>query len=374
MRSSCWDVVVVGAGPAGSVSAWALSRAGASVLLVDRQSFPRWKVCGACIGPAARKAMASAGLFPSALERAVELRRLRLNGLGRRADIPLAGNAALSRSAFDASLVDEAIGAGVSFLDGARASITEVSSGEVELTLSRSGGPPETTASRLVVDATGLAGTLERNRDERADVASRSRVGLGALFPASAIELAPGDLSMVVGRFGYVGLVRLEDGTIDVGAAVDAEHLAAEGPSGAVEAILAEAGAPPLRGTPVEAWRGTPPLTRRARAFATRRVLRVGDATGYLEPFTGEGIGWAIRSALDLAPLARRAVDSWSDEIGATWTRVSRRRLARNQRTCAFLARGLRRPGLVRTSVGVLGAFPGLAGPLVRATGGANAS
>ena len=44
-----WDVVVVGAGPTGSLAARQLARAGADVLLVDRLSFPRWKVCGCCL-------------------------------------------------------------------------------------------------------------------------------------------------------------------------------------------------------------------------------------------------------------------------------------------------------------------------------------
>ena len=55
-----WDAVVVGAGPAGSMAALGLARAGAAVLLVDRATFPRPKVCGCCLNGAALAALRSA--------------------------------------------------------------------------------------------------------------------------------------------------------------------------------------------------------------------------------------------------------------------------------------------------------------------------
>ena len=57
-----WDAVVVGAGPAGSLAARQMARQGAAVLLVDKLSFPRWKVCGCCLNGAALSALDSVGL------------------------------------------------------------------------------------------------------------------------------------------------------------------------------------------------------------------------------------------------------------------------------------------------------------------------
>ena len=57
-----WDVAVVGAGPSGAMVARELSRKGCTVLLLERQPFPRFKVCGACLNGAAQGALTSAGL------------------------------------------------------------------------------------------------------------------------------------------------------------------------------------------------------------------------------------------------------------------------------------------------------------------------
>src|SRR5438132_14182323 len=58
----CWDVVVIGAGPAGAMAARQLARMGKSVLLVDKAYFPRWKVCGCCLNAGALATLRAAGL------------------------------------------------------------------------------------------------------------------------------------------------------------------------------------------------------------------------------------------------------------------------------------------------------------------------
>ena len=58
-----WDVVIVGAGPTGSLAARQLTLAGANVLLVDRLSFPRWKVCGCCLNGRAVSVLEQAGVL-----------------------------------------------------------------------------------------------------------------------------------------------------------------------------------------------------------------------------------------------------------------------------------------------------------------------
>ena len=371
-----WDAVVAGAGPAGSVVAFGLARAGASVLLVERHSFPRWKVCGACIGPTAQGALQSLEMYPAALERGVPLDRLSLSAFGRKAEIALGGSVALSRRTFDQSLVDEAIAAGAVFAPGVRATLTAEDRGRAgtgfdeprTVTLTPRAGASAIAAAHVVIDATGLGGALETGPDARPAVADDARLGLGAVLSDPVRALAVGELQMVIGKGGYVGLVRLEDGTIDVGAAVDASLVAAHGPAGAVANILAEAGAMPLGGELMEGWKGTPALTRTSASLAGRRWFRVGDAAGYVEPFTGEGMGWAIGSGAAVLPFALKAIARWDDGLARGWERDGRHRLASSQRACSIVARGLRVPGLVRSAVGLLGPFPGLAAPLVRAT------
>src|SRR5205807_1765500 len=58
----CWDVVIIGAGPAGAMAARQLARFGKSVLLIDKMHFPRWKVCGCCLSPGALATLRATGL------------------------------------------------------------------------------------------------------------------------------------------------------------------------------------------------------------------------------------------------------------------------------------------------------------------------
>jgi 2-polyprenyl-6-methoxyphenol hydroxylase-like FAD-dependent oxidoreductase len=166
---------------------------------------------------------------------------------------------------------------------------------------------------------------------------------------------------------GYVGLVRLEDGRLDVAAAFDpAAVRAAGGPGGAAARVLAAAGWPAPEGLGALPWRGTPALTRRAPRPAAERLFALGDAAGYVEPFTGEGMGWALAAGAAVAPLAARAAAEWRPEFAGRWTRRYRRVVGRRQYACRAAAAVLRRPWLTRLAVGVLGFAPGLAAPVLR--------
>jgi 2-polyprenyl-6-methoxyphenol hydroxylase-like FAD-dependent oxidoreductase len=165
---------------------------------------------------------------------------------------------------------------------------------------------------------------------------------------------------------GYLGLVRLEDGRLDLGAAFDPAWVKAAGGLGpAAAATLDEAGLPPLPGLAGLPWRGTPHLTRRAPRLAAERAFVLGDAAGYVEPFTGEGMAWALAAGRAVAPLARRAVGTWTHDLVQEWACQYRRTVARRQLACRILARALRYPRLFRGLVGALAWLPGLAAPLV---------
>jgi flavin-dependent dehydrogenase len=173
---------------------------------------------------------------------------------------------------------------------------------------------------------------------------------------------------MVVGTDGYVGAVRFSDGGLNVAAAVDRTALAEVGPAGVVDRILREAGLDPLPADPATGWKGTPPLTRRPSVVAGTRWFRIGDASGYVEPFTGEGMGWAIAAGCAVAPLALAGIDGWSEALATRWIRTHRVQIGRRQRLCRLLAGGLRRPRLVGGVAALLSRAPRLATPLVHAT------
>lgn len=372
-----WDAVVVGAGPAGALTARELARAGHSVLLVDRDSVPRWKVCGACLGGAGSAALARAGLgdLPSRLgARAVD--RLRIRGWGRDVVLGVEGSVALSRRALDGALVEAAASAGAEVRTECTASLDTLGE-DARGVLLRSQGRSQRVEARVVVDATGLASlrrTPAAGPGPPVRVREDSRIGVGAIFAAGAgpphgrWEPEPGTVVMAVGDAGYVGTVVLEDGGVDVAGALDLAWVRRWGdPGRAVLELMDRAGVPLPRGTPVEGWRGTPPLTRTPSRHDEPRVFRVGDAAGYVEPFTGEGMSWALEGALALAPLAGRAVSGWTPELAAAWQRTHHERVGRRQRVCRGVAWLSRRGALARAVLGLLERAPVLARPWVRA-------
>jgi len=198
-------------------------------------------------------------------------------------------------------------------------------------------------------------------------VDAASRIGVGAVFDDPSYETETGELQMTMGSGGYVGMVRVEDGSLNVGAALDQEMVGSLGPEGAVNRILVDSGKAGLDGAPIEGWRGTPLLTRRRDRLADEGFFRIGDAAGYVEPFTGEGMSWAMNSALALGPLIDEARRGWSDELGQEWEAYHKRQVRSSQRLCRWLSRGLRHPMLVRSTVGLLRHAPILARPFVRA-------
>jgi len=151
-----WDVVVAGSGPAGAMAARECARMGMSVLLLDKSSFPRWKVCGSCLNAVAMSTLAAVGLGPLP-ERlgAIPLRRMHLAAGDRAASINLPGGVALSRVALDAALVQAAIESNVNFLPETRVILGAHSRTINGVTCLRDGRETELT-SGIVLAATGL--------------------------------------------------------------------------------------------------------------------------------------------------------------------------------------------------------------------------
>jgi len=403
-----WQVLVIGGGPAGAAAALRLAAAGARVLLIDRGGMPRWKVCGCCLSVAAVDELRLLGCGTGDESRlpfdALPLDSVSVAHGGRAAVLPLPGGGVVSRDILDAGLVRAAIAAGCHWLPQAHvASIDENATGaqEVAATLSvRMPAGAAMTSHRITADrivlATGLADHVRiavsdstivalASEDGR-HVAAENRIGLGATLPADAADLPFGKLVMAVGREGYCGVVRLEDGRLDIAAAVSRESLGrGADPARVVAAIVAEAVGraslpmPTTTTLAAAAFRATPPLTRSAPLVSgpTGRILRCGDAAGYVEPFTGEGIGWALASGrlvaealLDDEP--GEGVPLRSPAAAAARYRESHhRRFAAVHARCRRVALALRRPGVVMAAVQAARVAPWAARRLMPAVIGA---
>ena len=368
-----WDVIVIGAGPAGALSATLLGRAGLKVLLVERRAFPRPKVCGGCLNASALASLDRAGLLPRVRALgAAPVRALHLHQRGRRADLDLPPGLALSRDALDEALAAAAAEAGCVFLTETTALVTPEGAvppagGYRSVGLQQAHAGPVTARGRAVVVADGLGhGSLRDCSGFQSRVSASARIGIGGQAEAGAMATVRGAITMAVSPGGYAGAIDIEGGRVNIAAAVDPAFLKASGgPAGAVRAILSHAGV--HASAPLESieWMGTLPLTRRLVGPPSRGLFVVGDAAGYVEPFTGEGMAWAFAGAEAVVPFVRRIVESPGAAVERAWTDWHARTIGREQRWCRVIASGLRRPALVAALVALLARHPGLAAPVL---------
>ena len=369
------EAVIIGAGVAGGVAAIRLAEAGWGVTLVERRTTPDDKVCGCCVHRRGWRILREMGV-PAEIGRrlsSLALVGVRRDRRPRRLRLPWLHGRVVARSRLDAALLERAAAAGVTIRTGVTA---EVRGGDGEVALSD--GTRLSGDAVLVAD--GLAGGSLRGLpgwEVRTD--PRGPVGSGTILPAdlaSRFGPPPGRVWMMIHTFGDgqqrprhgaaerlrrppapgrvdLGLVRLPDGRLDLGMAVRRGSAAPAAfpvtPGAGAAEVLAMAGHPELAAATGRApWRSVGRLTRRrARvADAGARVLVIGDAAGYAEPLTGEGMAWAAadgRAAADL--LAASAADAVDVDVARAWTERARRR-SRIHRACG------RRAALARAVVG----------------------
>jgi len=392
---TCWDVVVIGAGPAGSAAAVRLARRNLQVLLLDMASMPRPKVCGSCLSPAALRELSALGLVapgPTPADSAlvpVPLAAVTIASRRSAATVRMPAGGVLSREALDAALVRRAITAGAAWLPGARVTaiddVSEHGLACVEIA-HRSDGPAESprrslVRGRMVVMAAGLDRSIRLSGESaaaRVDAVD-SRVGLGGTLSTHAPGPEPGRLVMAVARHGYCGIVRLEDGRVDLAAAVDG---AAVGPAGGPAALVgmiigdalgAEEGGRWAAALAAATLRGTPRLTHSCPPIAgvSRRVFRLGDAAAYVEPFTGEGMGWAFETARLLDEAVEEGLGSAvggppdHNLVATRYDTAFHSLLTSHHTRCRWIARLVRRPLVVACAAGLARLVPETAARIV---------
>ncbi len=363
-----WDVLVVGAGPAGAFAAHEIARQNASVLLVDKAAFPRYKVCGGCLNAAALATLQAAGLGSLPIQLGGKpFHALRLAVGSQFASIPLPAGVAVSREAFDTALIEQAIFSGADFLPLTTAVLDSVSDQSRRAVLYHSLKPMPVQA-RVVLVADGLGGGLLKSEAGFTKVAAKhSRVGVGTIANAAPDFYEAGSIFMACARGGYVGIVQIENSQLEIAAAFDPEFLRRAGGSGkAAELVIKQAGFPCVDGLAAMAWRGTPALTHTQSRLAVTRLFVLGDAAGYVEPFTGEGMAWALASAAAVTSFAIEAAQNWAPSLADQWTQCHRALLGSRQKACKRVTRLLRQPLLMRAAVGALSKAPSLAAPLVK--------
>ena len=363
-----WDVLVIGAGPSGAIAARQCAQGGGKVLLVNDQKLPRDKVCGCCLNGAALEALNRIGLNKLVSDcHAPILENFVLASGQQQVALPLGAGVSLSRQRLDLELTQAAIDAGAQFLDETRATLHASEKQHCSVMLNHSQSEYATRA-RITIIARGLGRRVFSNRlaDERR-TNRNSRIGAGAVLSEVRSDFKPKTIYMACHRSGYVGCVRLEDGRLDLAAALDANAVKQAGGIGPLASIITNsAGLPASDAVAAANWRGTAKLTQSRATVYGDRLFVVGDAAGYVEPFTGEGMAWAIASGIAVAPLALQSLKVGTTETGPTWAKSRTRLLGGRMWKCRLISQLLRRPKLVKAAAWGLSHAPGLSRPFIR--------
>lgn len=344
-----FDVLVVGAGPAGAATAIHLARAGASVLLTDRARFPRDKPCGGGLtGRALRHAPCDVS---PVVEHVVDRMVLRL-GYGRKfaraTDFPLI--LMTQRRRLDAHLVEQAAITGAEFRDASRVEAIELGDDGATAVVGGS-----TVSASYVVGADGANGVVAKAAGLGdgivCGVALEGNVSWGDIEPAPYARTAWVELGVVPGGYGWV-FPKGEHANVGVGGwMAQGPKLRAHLDRLAQSHDVDPAGLRDVRGHRL-------PMRRLGAAPSTGRVLLVGDAAGLVDPLSGDGIYEAFVSAElaarailsgrldDYAPSLSAALDR---HASASWS--AKRAADRVPWACFWAARS---PGVFNAVAGLL--------------------
>ncbi len=365
-----WDVIVIGAGPAGAVAARQAALGGLRTLLLEAKPFPREKVCGGYLNPRALDVLRYIGLghlMGGCPERDVSQLEMIRGNQRTRFDLP--HGRIICRSTFDAALVESARIAGATISTGTPATVESGNNDAYRSISASCEGARHNLKSRFVICADGLSRSSVRHISEFASITDvNSRVGIGAVLVGD-IDICPvGQITMTVARHGYVGISHINFQQFNVAATVDRELLSHASPREVVSALLRESGIVMPADARNSNWRGTPFLTSRPKRVASDRIILIGDAAGYVEPFTGEGMAAAFEAAVAATPLAIQAAKSWTSSIADRWEMLHWQLVRERQRTCRQLAWILRRPWASFAAINFCRMAPGVANRLIAKT------
>lgn len=369
-------MVVIGSGPAGSAVAALFADRGVRVALVDRARFPRPKPCAEYVSPGALRFLRRL-VEPADLERApaVPLTGMRIvspAGTSFVGHFDGEEGLAVRREVLDTLLVHAAARRGAELIHGAAFAASTLHPDRRAVRL-RTDGKTVDLAARLVIGADGLNsrvarehGLTRRGRPRRVAVVGH----------ATGVDGLDSHGEMHVTRFGYVGLAPVGPGVTNVSVVAD---LLRERPASPLDrwALDRLARVSTLRERVGSASFIAPPsavgpFARRTTRATAGRIMLVGDAADFHDPFTGEGIHAALKGAHLLVEVALHALAR--DRLGAAslrrYDRARRRAFSGKWTVERLVSFAVARPRLFEHLASRLAARPDLADKLVRVTAG----
>jgi flavin-dependent dehydrogenase len=322
------DVLIAGAGPAGSIAAIVLARAGARVLIFERDRFPRDKLCGDTLSPGAVSLIRSLDLDGRTLDRALPLAGMRLTGPGASVTARYDGvsGLAIRRRDLDAWLAAEAVRAGARVEEGIvadRALIQETGSVAIVrgvVLRPRTTGAEIRMPALMTIAADGRRSALGRSLHLNCHPATPRRWAFGT-YASGVVGLS--DLGEMHIRAGwYLGIAPLPGGIANVCLVVRPQRERVSPRDLIMRAIAAE---PELADRFASAAfhdkvSALGPLAVEARSNGVPGLLLAGDASGFIDPMTGDGLYLAMRGAMLAAIETRRALET--GELGKASSRL----------------------------------------------------
>ena len=293
------DVAIIGAGPAGSTLAALLAKRGVSVALYDRDVFPRDKLCGEFLSYDALPVLAPLGVIDAIdAARAPHIERCRVIGSKRTYEFALPRPArGVSRMFFDDLLLRTAVANGAQRRDGQTVTSLE----EIQAT--------------VIVGAWGRWGRFDQQLD-RGFVRDRSHRNFGFKRHYFAASATRDSIDLYSFARGYLGVNAVEGGITNICGLVHASRLA--GHKGRWDAFIETIRAEEeqvdalyaMHEPAQDGYLSSEPVIFRARSAVEGGVFMIGDASGVIDPLTGNGMAMAIQSALLAAPMLLRLVET----------------------------------------------------------------
>lgn len=327
MNSTLLDVIVVGGGPAGATAATVLAREGKSVLVLEKEHFPRFHV-GESLLPYNRGIFEEIGVWDEIQNEGFMVKKAAQFFMGDgepHARLEFAKGAftenpsafQVERARFDEILLRNAERRGAKVKEGCRVMSHEISEERVTVRYQDDGGATHETQARFLLDATGMVSLTGAQEGIRHVREGHRKVAVFGHFKGVKMPEGEeaGDIHLVVRKDSWFWMIPLSAEKVSVGLVISREEFASLGkkPEGVFEALV----------------QSTPELQRRMLLadllgelhvitdysfqldrMVSPRLIRVGDAAGFMDPVFSSGVMLAMQTGLEGAQCAVAAINA----------------------------------------------------------------